>query len=162
MNKITQYELHKQVYYDPVTGWFIWKISKRGRKNGRIGCVCPSGYRQVSVNKAKYLEHRLAWFYMTGEWPHMIDHINRNRADNRWNNLRLASNSQNIANSRVYKTNTSGYRGVIFEKNRQKYRASIMINGKRNYLGRFDDLDEAYIEYVKASQKHFGEFANVG
>ena len=153
--------------YDPETGEFIWLV-RRGNQNtfpGKIaGFVRSDRYRRICTNGKRYLAHRLAWFYMTGEWPESeIDHINGVRDDNRWENLRLATHTQNIMNANIYKNNTSGYKGVYCSKKTKinKWRASIRIDKILKHLGCFDTLSGAARAYNKAAKKHFGEFANL-
>jgi hypothetical protein len=118
------------------------------------------GYVLVGVDGPQYLAHRLAWLYMTGAWPDAeVDHIDGNRANNAWSNLRLASRSQNIANSGLRVTNTTGFKGVF--KARKKFNAKITVNYKSVNLGNFDTKEEASAAYKRAAQAAFGEFARV-
>lgn len=99
---------------------------------------------------------------MTGEWPDKrMDHRDLDRSNNRWSNLRLASNTENGANRAKGKNNTSGHKGVSWCKNRQKWQAGIKINYRRKALGRFDTKEEAAAAYAVAAQELFGEFARV-
>jgi len=91
-----------------------------------------------------------------GEYP---DHINRNKLDNRRENLRVATNSQNTANASRSKSNTSGYKGVTWDKNRGKWIAQIKVDGKHKHLGRYETSKEAYTAYCNAAVEYFGEFA---
>src|ERR1700719_1662744 len=100
--------LRELLSYDPETGVFRWLVRKR--QNVKAGDVAGSfdgcGYCKISIDRRAYKAHRLAWLYMTGEWPPAeIDHINMNRADNRFANLRLATRHQNMANQRLYANN---------------------------------------------------------
>ena len=106
-----------------------------------------------------YKAHRLAWLYMTGEWPTgFIDHINGNRADNRYANLRSASRTENLANSTVYRAGKDTPKGV-----RQvpggKWTARIQKNNQPIFLGRFDTADAAAAAYRTAAVNLFGDFA---
>lgn len=87
-----------------------------------------------------------------------IDHINGNKLDNRVSNLRICSCSQNLANRGPQRNNTSGYKGVIYDKSRNKWRAEIRVQSKRMYLGRYETVEEAAVAYNVASEKYFGEF----
>lgn len=145
--------------YDPDTGNFIW-INHFGRRivAGSIAGALNKGYIEIGINLKKYKAHRLAWFYMTGKWPQRnIDHKDRNKVNNRWNNLREATDSQNHANSKIQKTNTSGFKGVRFLQN--KFHAGITVNGKGIYLGSRPTPEEAHELYKEAALKYFGEFA---
>jgi hypothetical protein len=111
---ITVTQLWEILDYDPDTGEFRWRTS-RGTKMHRAGDAAgflQNGYRVVWIGKRPYGLHRLAWLWMTAAWPRQIDHVNLNRADNRWCNLREATTSQNLANARMPSTNTSGFKGV--------------------------------------------------
>ena len=97
---------------------------------------------------------------MTGAWPlDQLDHINRNRADNRWANLRPATASQNAVNSPTPATNRSGCRGV--RANGSGWEAAVRVNGKRICLGTFDDIKMAMLAYNAAAWKHYGKFAQL-
>jgi hypothetical protein len=97
---------------------------------------------------------------MTGKWPDdEIDHWDLDTLNNRWGNLREATHGQNQANSRAYKNNRSGVKGVCFHKMEGKWRAQVNVNGKRTYLGSFETINEARAVYNKAAAKIFGKFA---
>ncbi len=97
---------------------------------------------------------------MTGEWPKdQVDHINQVKDDNRWCNIRECNSSQNKGNELLRADNTSGYKGVVWDKDRNKWRAQISINNKQTNLGRFDCKYEAARAYNEAAIEHFGEFA---
>ncbi len=160
MRTLTFERLRELMHYDPETGDFTYRV--RTARRVKIGAVAGNpnvdGYFWVSVKGERYRAHRLAWLYMTGEWPPRdIDHKNLNRSDNRWANLRLATDSQNKANIGKRADNTSGYKGV-FKKGR-KWEASIGVRGKRRYLGSFSCIVAAHLAYVVAADKHFGDFA---
>jgi hypothetical protein len=156
---ITAKRLREALDYDPATGVFTWKIA-RGytAKAGTVaGCLNALGYVQISFEGGRYSGHRLAWLYVTGRWPSKeLDHINRNRADNRLANLREASGKQNHANMGCHRDSKSGVRGVIF--NRGRWQANMRIDGRYKYLGSFLTKEEARDAYnAKARQVH-GEF----
>lgn len=97
---------------------------------------------------------------MTNEYPiSEIDHINLDPSDNCWTNLRLATHSQNGSNKRRAAGNTSGFKGVSWDKNRKKWAAKIKVKGKAMTLGRFNTAETAYDAYCDAARKHFGQFA---
>ena len=108
-----------------------------------MGGTHPDGYKQIKIDGRMYLAHRLAWFYMTGAWPeHNLDHINRNRADNRWANLRLAPGTLNENNRSTPHNNTSGAMGV--NKNAKGlWVARGVKNGKRVFLKSSKDFSVA-------------------
>lgn len=159
--KMTHERLREVLHYDPSTGVFTRLVSRGRAKIGAVaGGINGHGYRRIMIDRKRYHAHRLAWFWMTGEWPAAeIDHWNLNRADNRWGNLRVATRSQNKANTRAYATNTSGLKGVSWDAQNSKWRAQIVINGKQISLGRRDTREEAAAEYADAAELYFGEFA---
>jgi len=110
------------------------------------------------INGCVYGAHRLAWFHETGEWPAaQIDHRNLNRDDNRFSNLRAATNAQNQANCRMRPNNMRGLKGV--SRNKKKWRARVKIGGKDINLGQVDCPAVAHFMYVIAADKLFGEYA---
>lgn len=155
-------ELLKQLLdYDPATGVFIWKISKSGWRpvGSRAGTLAKSGYRYVTINRVMYRAHRLAWFYVHGKWPENLDHINRDRDDNRMDNLRQADPSQNAVNGRLRCTNKSGYRGVSWSKKSRKWVAMGWEHNKGKYLGAFNDPKEAGAAYQRHADGYHKEFS---
>ena len=161
---ITHQRLLQLLDYNPETGEFFWK-SDRGRlaKKGGVAGTIDGGYVKIIIEGKKYSAHRLAMFYMTGEWPPMkIDHFNTNGIDNRFANLRNATDLQNAHNKNKYKNNTSGYKGVSWKPQNKKYQASIQFNGKQLYLGLYDTAEEAYEIYCQKARELHGEFANFG
>lgn len=159
---ITAERLHEVAIYDPVTGIFRWKIRLTNRvKIGDIaGSVTSKGYFRIRVDGHLYLAHRLAWLYMTGEWPeHEVDHDNLTKADNRWENLRAATRPQNMANTTLRTDNTSGFKGVWWHKQNKRWIAEIRTKGGRYHLGCFDNAEAAHAAYAAAAQEHFGEFS---
>lgn len=161
---ITEKRLREVLNYDPKTGVFRWRVSKaRSVKVGEIaGHVNDRGYVKITLDRATYRAHRLAWLYVYGKWPsEHIDHINGITDDNRISNLRQATRAQNMHNSRRPKNNTSSFKGVYWRKDRSKWAAMIGICRKRIFLGYFDCKHEAYAAYCKAAEKHHGEFAKV-
>ncbi|WP_376956428.1 HNH endonuclease signature motif containing protein (plasmid) [Azospirillum sp. A26] len=160
--ELTQARLRELLHYDPETGVFTWLVRRQGiRADRAAGCVSSPGYILIGVDGRLCRAHRLAWLYMTGEWPAAeIDHINRARGDNRWNNLRLATGSQNQGNRSVNSDNKSGVKGVSWSQKRGMWKAQIGAAGKRRCLGYFPDCAVAAAAYAAAAAEHFGEFAN--
>lgn len=158
---ITAERLRAVVNYDPDTGTFTWIRSKQGVRYGsRAGAIKAKGYRSIQVDGKDYAEHRLAWLWMTGEWPKdQIDHINRVRDDNRWSNLREATQSQNFANRVALRTNKTGLKGAHFETGRQVWKAAIMKDGVHHFIGRYACPAAAHFAYIVAADKLHGEFA---
>jgi hypothetical protein len=155
---LTAAELKTYLHYEPLTGQFTWLV---GARAGRIaGCLSPTTrYIHVKLKQYQYLAHRLAWLYCHGTWPASeIDHIDRCRSNNVLANLREATPSQNRRNGGFRSSNTSGMRGVYFDKRSGKYRADIKFDGKQTTLGHFDSIEEASRCYEAAAQRAFGEF----
>ena len=160
---LTVDRLKEVARYDPETGAFtrIKKTGTKTRVGQRMDLVNPRWlYRTVEIDGRKYRAHRLAWLYMTGDWPsEEIDHINRAPGDNRFCNLREANRSQNTANGGPRRNNKSGYRGVTWHKPLKCWRAQIETGGKGYHLGYFDDPEDAHEAYLSAAKFLFGEFA---
>ena len=159
--RITQELLVDLFDYEPETGRLIWKNCARPHFNGKeAGVVNDRGYRYVRIDKVMYLAHRLIWLRETGREDCNLDHINRNKADNRLCNLREATRMQNNAN-RVMPKKSGLPRGVRRVTRSKTYEASIKVNYRQIYLGSFKTPEEAGEAYCKAARQHFGEFALV-
>jgi len=158
--KLSYEEASKIFHYDPSTGDLIWAIDRRSRRCGDLaGCLDTQGYISVEVYRRSYRVHRIAWLLKTGAWPQsQIDHKNRNRIDNRWENLRLATPTQNAAN--LVRASKQGWpKGVRPQKNGQSFQAKIMRAGKYLCLGTFPTPEQAHQAYIEAAQRLHGEFA---
>jgi hypothetical protein len=118
-----------------------------------------AGYLRVGIDGKRYYAHRVVFALVHGRWPVGIDHINGNRSDNRPENIREASASQNMINRMADPRNTSGHRGVHFDKAHKRWLASIVVNGASKHLGRFLSWRDAAETYVLASLEHHGEFS---
>jgi hypothetical protein len=128
---------------------------------GKIAATpAGKGYLRISISGRDYKSHRLAWLIMTGSWPaKQIDHANLDKSDNRFVNLREATQSQNEANKRAYMNNTSGAKGVSWDKRRGKWVANIRRDGRQVHLGYFDTIEPAASAYERAAREINGEFA---
>lgn len=153
---ITQERLKQLATYDPESGLLVCAMNRKGSKN-KIGDVLGSankvGHIQVQLDSSKYLVHRLAVLYMTGKMPDgVIDHINRDPADNRWSNLRVVTQFENSHNqSRLPERNSTGFVGV--HRYGSRYRAKINVNHKQVHLGTFDDPAIAASAYAMAKSQ---------
>jgi hypothetical protein len=157
---ITQERLKSLLTYDPDTGEFRWRVDCgcRAKAGNLAGTFTAKGYRYIRIERRGYMAHRLAWLYMTGGWPTaQVDHINRVKQDNRWGNLRAATNMENSQNQPRRRTNISGVTGVHFYPRYAKWCASIRANGKRTFLGYFDDKASA-ITARKAAEAELQPF----
>lgn len=142
--------------YDHKTGDLKWAIDRQKCGLGSIaGSFTATGYREVTLDGRHYKCHRVVWFLVTGEWPkHQIDHLNGNRADNRFENLRDATPSTNTENYRVARrNNATGFLGVHRKKRGGMYAASIMAQGRRIHIGCFTTPEEAHAAYVEAKRQ---------
>jgi AP2 domain. len=162
MNTITQDRLRELFDYDPLTGLFTTRVSRGSMRAGKVsGSINSCGYVTFLIDGRRYKAHRLAFLWMTGAFPDgEVDHINHVRSDNRWLNLRAATVSQNRANQAMRGDNTSGVKGVCFDKAHQRYMAYIKVNGRFKNLGRFTDINDAAAAYEVAARKYFGDFAH--
>lgn len=164
--KIPTEEERKQfrelLMYDPETGIVKWRVRRNGVKPDlRAGNIENLGYRVIKVNGKIYKEHRIAWFLQTGDWPTLdIDHIDNDRTNNKFANLRLATRSQNSGNQRLRNRSESGKKGVTRHTQSGKWVANIRVNNKLIYLGIYETIDAAAQAYEKAAREHFGEYAN--
>lgn len=150
--------------YDPHTGNFVRLVTTRGRAQaGSIaGSLHGSGYWRIYVDDRDYLAHRLAWLFMTGEDVpdgYEIDHINGDRGDNRWCNLRLATSSQNKCNS--IRRGRPLPKGVSFDKATGRYIGHIRFAGTDEFLGRHDTPEDAAAAYVARAAQLHGDFMRV-
>jgi hypothetical protein len=155
---LTQQELMRNLHYDPASGIFvrIATASPNAQMGTIAGSVKQNGYRRINVRYASHAAHRLAFLYMTGEFPpEVVDHINGIRDDNSWANLRAISQAENQRNRCLPKSNTSGACGVYWKKPRRRWEASIIVNQVTRFLGHFPTKAEA-IAARKLAEVQYG------
>lgn len=155
--------------YDAGTGLFVWRrrpvshfaneqqcLAVNGQRAGRVaGRLNGMGYVIIGINRRGYRAHRLAWLYMTGDWPlHQIDHIDGNRANNVFANLRDIPCHGNLQNTKIQVNNTSGYPGVGFHRASGKWYAKITIHRCVKSLGLFESKEDAAQAYLDAKQTY--------
>jgi hypothetical protein len=144
--------------YDPKTGLWRWRKSNVRRKIDLSAGYVSKERRRIRIDGVTYLSSILAWLYMTGEWPRMeIDHEDRNPSNDKWSNLRLATEGQQAMNHSIHSHNTSGITGVY--QRGEKYCARIKFEYKHIWLGTFDTEEDAIDARRAAEVKYFGEFA---
>jgi hypothetical protein len=161
MTSLTQERLKHLLEYDPEDGVFTRRVACRPccRAGDEAGYM-HKGYRRVTIDGSAYLVHRLAFLWMTGEWPTgHVDHRDGNKLNNKWSNLRPATWTQNQGNKPVRLDSTSGLKGVAWRPRIQKWVAYIGSNKQRVHLGVFTSKEDAHDAYVKAAQIRFGEYA---
>ena len=152
---ITQSNLKELVDY--VDGKLIAKTNSKCRKAGdALSSLTDKGYLRSSVGGKSYRVHRLVFLYHHGYMPIQVDHIDGNRMNNRIENLREATSSQNNQNRKS--TSSSGVKGVVWHKQSKKWVASICVNRKSVHLGSFISIEEAALVANKARQSAHGEF----
>lgn len=151
---LTTGRVRELIDYHPSTGDFFWKVNRgRGRRGAAAGFSHPLGYLVIRIDGRNYLAHRLAWLIAFGEWPSAdIDHINGVPSDNRLENLRLCTPSENQQNAKTRADNKLGVRGVHFHKKMKRFAATIYANGQRTNLGYFDTVEEAKHAYLQAKR----------
>lgn len=142
--------------YNPDTGLFRHKTVRKGVRIGAVAGGLERGYVRIGIDGTLYYAHRLAWLYMTGkDAPNDVDHINGERSDNRFCNLRAVTRSENMQNRRkVGRSNSSGFLGVSWVAAQKKWSARIRTPGRGKYLslGFFDAPEDAYAAYVEAKR----------
>lgn len=167
--QLTAETLRDLLSYDPVTGIFRWKPRNEDTRIGRswdtrlagkvAGCRLPVGYIYVSIGGERYYAHRLAWLYVYGVWPeNIVDHRDRDRGNNRITNLREATYSQNMGNSKHRKNNTSGLRGAFWNKRASKWNAKMKQSGRWLHIGTYNTALEAHEAYSKVARIYWREF----
>lgn len=174
-------ELRQLLRYEPDTGKLFWlsrplRMFKSGKLTARHKWLLwnsrfagtealtatNKGYRVGAINRQNVCAHRVAWAIMTGEWPDQeIDHINRNRSDNRWDNLRAVDHAENAHNLPLMGSNTSGVCGVSWHQRAGKWRAQINLDDRQRHLGLFTDKADA-IAARRAAEIKFGFHPNHG
>jgi len=157
-NKTLQVMLKE--YFNYEDGKLIWIKGKKRIKAGRAaGSISGTGYINIKFNQKTYLAHRLIYLYHHGYLPEILDHINGVKTDNRIENLREATANQNQYNRVLNANNTSGYKGVTYNKLRNKWQAKVKANNVYKHLGLFEDIEDAAMAVSKYRLKVHGEFA---
>lgn len=152
-SELTVDRLREILCYDPDTGVFTWNISVSRNNKGAVAGAVTDRYVRIGIGNRLFQAHRLAWFYTYGVWPkHRIDHINRDKTDNRIGNLRDIDSFGNCQNTGPSVRNTSGHKGVCIIGGRA--RAMIHSKGRSIYLGMFDKIEDAVSAYAAGAAKY--------
>ena len=152
----SQEELKRLFAYDAETGALTWRATGAPALTG-----VQHGYLCGFVTDRRLRAHRVIWKLMTGDEPRQVDHINGNRQDNRWSNLRDVAHQTNGQNQKKPVTNTSGVCGVCWHRGARKWQARIRVNDRHIYLGVFDSMEEA-VRVRKTAEREYGFHPNHG
>ena len=165
--ELTRDRLQSLLSYNPETGEFTGLV-RRGRCQAGEIAGYPNRvgngkvYIKIKIDGKNYRAHRLAWLYSYGAWPeNQLDHIDQNSTNNRLSNLRDVTNAENNKNRKRQNTNSSGFMGVSFRNDTQKWRAGIVVNGKQIHLGHFELKDDAIVAR-KNAEVEYGFHPNHG
>ena len=142
-------------------GNLYWKetIASRAKKGNKAGSLYDTGYLMVGIKGKYYANHRIIFMMHNEYLPIEVDHIDGNKLNNKIENLRPATVSQNACNRKLIKTNTSGIKNVSWSKTRNKWVVKIDYNGNKNYIGAFDNLELADLVAQEARNKYHGYYA---
>jgi hypothetical protein len=155
-DELNAQRLREVLLYSPISGSFRWckMLSNKGPVGAVAGRLDSHGHVVIGIDRRLYRANRLAWLYMTGEWPAgEVDHKDTVRENNAWSNLRDVPHAINMQNSRQARSsNAVGLLGVHLCAQTKKYRAAITLNGKCKQLGRFDTPELAHLAYVAAKR----------
>jgi hypothetical protein len=155
--------LNEWFRYNPATGKVYWRKRPSKRRGLNAAGTNSYGYVRIVFRGTPYAAHRIIWKLVTGKDPGdlEVDHKDLNRANNRWKNLRLATDAQQNRNGAKLKNNTTGYRGVTWanpSSGKARFRAATSHLGKRIHLGTFDTREEASTAYETYCREHYGDF----
>lgn len=154
---LTAQRLQELLHYDPLTGLFTWRMARRKCTPGAVAGHGQKGrYVTIKIDYVRHYAHRLAWLYMTGAWPaRQVDHRNKNKQDNRWTNLRQATQKQNCENMHDRAGTKSGVAGVTWHARDELWRVRIVHNQQEILLGYFKSLDDAIARRRAAEAQYF-------
>jgi hypothetical protein len=152
--ELTAGRLRELLHYNTETGVFTRRVTAGGYKAGSEAGTRLKDRMQIFVDRKSYLAHRLAWLYTHGAWPaDELDHIDGNGFNNRMRNLRECIRRENMQNTKLYLTSSSGFAGVSWIKSESKWRATITKDYKQVHLGRFDSPEAAHQAYLDAKSR---------
>lgn len=167
MTKAKQYPTQKYlldtfIYCE--SGNLFWKQSKKGRQIDKpAGTIDDKGYTRIVIDGSAYRLNRLIFIYHKGNISdnYIIDHKDGNPRNNVIDNLQQITHNNNLIKKNMKSPNTSGYRGVYWNKNMSKWYSQLKVNNKRIHIGFFNEVEEAALAYDKAAMKYHGEFAQL-
>lgn len=154
--ELTQSYIKSVLHYNHDTGVFTWLEGRKGARLNKIaGGENGKGYIRISINGHLVMAHRLAFLYMTGSFPdEQTDHIDGNRANNRWSNLRSVSREENSKNTKLRTANRSGAHGVTWYDHLGKWRVRITSGKQKIHVGYFSDHQSAIAARTDAEKTH--------
>ena len=156
---LSQAELHDLFTYKD--GDLYWKVLNK-KRNTIAGNINNHGYRIVHLGSKIYSAHRIVYMMQHGALPDRLDHIDGNKLNNRIENLRPATRSENAFNTKPPSTNKSGSKNVFYSVGNKAYRVSLVINGKKKHIGYYKDLELADLVATEARNKYHGKYAHNG
>ena len=159
MEHITQERLKHLMRYEDGKLYWVRPTAKWMKEGTEAGFIMNMGYRIACVDGRQIMMHRLVFLYHHGYTPEIVDHIDGDILNNRIENLRPATRSQNNINARTRNDNKSGQKGVRWREDQQKWQAGITVNKKKHHLGYFTAFEDAKNAYLIAAQQLHGEFA---
>ena len=157
---ITQELLLQTFSYKDGSLYYKDGFDNQVNKGDLAGSKGSNGYLQVKVSRKSYLAHRVIFLMVKGFLPGYVDHIDGNKLNNKIENLRECTFSQNRCNTTRYKNNKSGVKGVFWDKEHRKWNARIQFNNKRTLVGRYSSIEDAKNAIIEKRNEIHGEFAN--
>jgi len=160
---LTAERAHELLEYSVQHRGLVWRVTRAKAKAGALaGRPDKDGYLIIGIDGRRYKAHRVVYLMHNGEFPHGdVDHIDCDKQNNLIGNLRVADPSQNRCNVRRQVINSTGFKGVHFNKRAGKYRSIIKFKGETRFLGYFDQPEDAHAAYTMAANDMHGEFARV-
>lgn len=148
------------IEYNQETGVFTWKVKRGCMSAGSVaGSLQSNGYLRLQVLGDEFLAHRLAFLMMTGSIPDEVDHLDGDRINNSWSNLRAASRTENCHNTSLRVNNKSGFKNVNWHPGMRKWEVQVRVEGMKCRFGYYDDIELADLVAQEVRSKYHKEFA---